>query len=107
MLYIITTRQHLMFSLPQGYSVLVVAAVAACSVIAVIGYFARSKNGPPKAKAPKGPTALNPSTKIPFKLVAREEISHDTRKFTFELQSPQHVLGLPVGKDPSISPCVC
>lgn len=77
------------------------AALVACGVIAVIGYYIRgSLHGPPKPKAPKGPAALNPNTKIPFKLVAREEISHDTRKFTFELQSPQHVLGLPVGKDP-------
>ena len=25
-------------------------------------------------------------------------VSHDTRRFRFELQSPEHILGLPVGR---------
>lgn len=31
---------------------------------------------------------------FPFK----QEVSHDTRKFRFALPSPEHILGLPVGK---------
>jgi len=33
-----------------------------------------------------------------FPLIAREELSHDTRKFTFGLPTPAHVLGLPIGQ---------
>lgn len=42
--------------------------------------------------------ALDPTKKIPFKLVEKHIVSHDTRRFRFELQSPEHILGLPVGK---------
>lgn len=35
-------------------------------------------------------------------LIEREEISHDTRRFRFALQSDHHVLGLPVGKHISL-----
>lgn len=41
--------------------------------------------------------ALNPKKWIDFELTQRTEISHDTRLFTFKLQSPEHRLGLPVG----------
>jgi len=34
----------------------------------------------------------------PLKLVDREEISHDTRRFRFALPSDEHCLGLPVGQ---------
>ena len=78
----------------------------------------------------KAPVALDPTTKIPFALVKREvslrqilehrlicqhppnipsnvacsqDISHDTRLFRFALQSPKHVLGLPVGKHMNFS----
>lgn len=33
-----------------------------------------------------------------LQLIEREELSHDTRRFRFALQSPEHVLGLPIGK---------
>ncbi|XP_065070558.1 NADH-cytochrome b5 reductase 3-like isoform X2 [Rhopilema esculentum] len=46
----------------------------------------------------KRPVALNPKEKIPFMLVSKEVVSHDTRKFRFALQSPEHILGLPIGK---------
>jgi len=47
-------------------------------------------------KAPR--TLQDPSVKYPLKLVGREEINHDTRRFSFALPSPLHVLGLPVGQ---------
>ena len=56
-----------------------------------------SREGPPPPRTPKGPIALNPIEKIPFKLLKKKSVSHDTRKFTFALQSKKHVLGLPVG----------
>lgn len=43
------------------------------------------------------PVALDPQKKIPFKLIDKKIVSHDTRRFRFELQSPEHKLGLPVG----------
>ena len=42
--------------------------------------------------------ALDPKTKTPFTLVEKHIVSHDTRRFRFALQTPEHVLGLPVGK---------
>ncbi len=54
----------------------------------------------PKKK--KGPIALDPQSYIPFKLIEREEVSHDTRRFRFGLQSDQHVLGLPFGQHISL-----
>lgn len=42
--------------------------------------------------------ALNPRKKIPFTLVEKTVLSRDSRKLRFALQSPKHILGLPVGK---------
>ncbi|KAK9823153.1 hypothetical protein WJX72_000662 [[Myrmecia] bisecta] len=42
--------------------------------------------------------ALNPKKKIPFTLVEKVALSHNTRLFRFALQSPQHKLGLPIGQ---------
>lgn len=82
----------------QGY---VIAAVVAVGVALVLGYLVtgkRGRAGPPKPPKRRGPVALDPDKKIPFKMVKKEEITHDTRRFTFALQTPQHVLGLPVGE---------
>lgn len=46
----------------------------------------------------ESPIALNPRQKIPFKLMEKVKLSHDTRLFRFALQSEDHKLGLPVGK---------
>ena len=46
--------------------------------------------------------AMDPDNFQPFKLIQREEISHDTRRFTFALQSPTRKLGLPVGQHISL-----
>lgn len=42
--------------------------------------------------------ALDPKRKIAFKMIEKHIVSHDTRRFRFALQSPDHILGLPVGK---------
>ena len=85
----------------QSYGGLLLAVAVACGLALVVGYqLTRGRGSRPKppAKKPRlGPVALDKDRKIPFKLVKREEVSHDTRRFRFELQSPQHVLGLPVG----------
>lgn len=41
---------------------------------------------------------LDPEEKYEVKLIEREEVSHDTRRFRFALPSEKHVLGLPVGQ---------
>jgi len=46
----------------------------------------------------KQSVALNPNEFIPFKLTKKEVLNHDTRRFTFALQTPQTVLGLPIGQ---------
>ncbi|XP_073725215.1 NADH-cytochrome b5 reductase 3 [Misgurnus anguillicaudatus] len=43
-------------------------------------------------------TLEDPNVKYPLRLVDKEIISHDTRKFRFALKSPEHVLGLPIGQ---------
>jgi cytochrome-b5 reductase len=40
----------------------------------------------------------DPNTKYPLKLIDRKVLSHDTRRFRFELPSSEHVLGLPIGQ---------
>eukprot|EP00640_Fibrocapsa_japonica_P003493 CAMPEP_0113943024 /NCGR_PEP_ID=MMETSP1339-20121228/16469_1 /TAXON_ID=94617 /ORGANISM="Fibrocapsa japonica" /LENGTH=308 /DNA_ID=CAMNT_0000947755 /DNA_START=89 /DNA_END=1015 /DNA_ORIENTATION=+ /assembly_acc=CAM_ASM_000762 len=46
----------------------------------------------------RGPVALDPEKYISFPLIEKEELSHDTRRFRFGLQSPDHILGLPIGQ---------
>ena len=43
-------------------------------------------------------TLEDPNIKYSLKLVEKQIISHDTRKFIFALPSPNHILGLPVGQ---------
>ncbi|XP_068004035.1 NADH-cytochrome b5 reductase 2 [Melanerpes formicivorus] len=43
-------------------------------------------------------TLQDPETKYALRLVDKEEISHDTKRFRFGLPSPDHILGLPVGQ---------
>lgn len=50
-------------------------------------------------KEEEGPAiALNPRKKQKFRLIEKRELSHNVRLFRFELQSPEHKLGLPCGK---------
>jgi cytochrome-b5 reductase len=85
-----------------GYPALVVALLAAVGVALAVSYLSKKGSdekpkGPPAPKPKKGPIALVPQNKAAYKMIKKEIISHDTRRFTFELPSPQHVLGLPVG----------
>ncbi|NXP75536.1 NB5R3 reductase, partial [Ramphastos sulfuratus] len=43
-------------------------------------------------------TLKDPEVKYALRLIDKEEVSHDTRKFRFALPSTEHVLGLPVGQ---------
>ena len=92
-----------------GVSALVFTAVAACGIALAIAYLARkrssaggrsrsAKTKPPPQKPLKGPVALSSIEKRAFELIKKKNVSHDTRKFVFALQSKDHVLGLPVGE---------
>jgi len=50
----------------------------------------------------KGKKALDPTKYIPFKLVKKEVLSHDSALFVFALQTPQTRLGLPIGQHISL-----
>lgn len=54
------------------------------------------------SKTPKGPIALDSEKWIAFPLIEIEHISHDVRRFRFGLQSPNHILGLPIGQHISL-----
>jgi len=70
----------------------IVLALSVIGVVGVLSYFWKT------LFSDKAPIALDPKQKIPFKLVEKENISHDTRRFRFALQSSKHVLGLPIGQ---------
>ena len=79
-----------MGDLEQHKKVLIgVAFIIITSVVSLVTYWWKKKDVL---------LALDSKRKIPFKLIEKEVVSHDTRRFRFALQSPQHVLGLPVGK---------
>ena len=50
----------------------------------------------------KGKTAMDPAEFKPFALIKKESLSHDTRRFTFALQTPTTKLGLPIGQHISL-----
>uniref|UniRef100_T1J8N4 NADH-cytochrome b5 reductase n=1 Tax=Strigamia maritima TaxID=126957 RepID=T1J8N4_STRMM len=66
-----------------------VAVVVVTAVVAKI-FLSRPKGGPV--------TLQDPNVKYSLKLVDKEVISHDTRRFRFALPSLLHTLGLPVGQ---------
>ncbi|XP_041819810.1 NADH-cytochrome b5 reductase 3 [Chelmon rostratus] len=43
-------------------------------------------------------TLEDPNIKYALRLIDKQIVSHDTRKFRFALPSPEHVLGLPIGQ---------
>ncbi|CAI5459477.1 unnamed protein product [Closterium sp. Yama58-4] len=70
---------------------------------------AAPESAPPAAATPAptplpvSPTALHPTTldpkkRIPVPLLSKVSLSPDVRRFRFALPSPNHILGLPVGK---------
>jgi len=50
----------------------------------------------------KEKTAMDPAEFKPFALIKKESLSHDTRRFTFSLQTPTTKLGLPIGQHISL-----
>lgn len=74
-------------------------AAVAIGTVAVFYYFFRSPSGEKKKGKYKGAITLeDPEKKYPLKLMRKEIVSHDTRRFRFALPSEKHVLGLPIGQ---------
>ena len=73
------------------------AVAVVVGALVLLSWKRSSRSSPPAPQTPKGPIALNPKEKIPFELISKQEVSHDTRRFRFKLQTDKHVLGLPVG----------
>ncbi|XP_069133885.1 NADH-cytochrome b5 reductase 3-like isoform X2 [Argopecten irradians] len=67
-----------------------IGVVAVTAILAKVFLFGKKK----KALV----TLEDPNTKYSLKLIDKEEISHDTRRFRFALPTPEHILGLPVGQ---------
>lgn len=84
------------YALKEGNTVLMVALSAlallwGCWNLGVLLF------GGSKKKAKPGPLFLA-KKRVAVPLIAKENISHDTRRFRFGLPSPSHVMGLPVGQ---------
>jgi cytochrome-b5 reductase len=83
----------------------IILGIAVASLVGVITWkmFLKKFFGGSKEEGPKyASTLIDRDTKVSLKLIKKTEVSHDTRLFRFELPSPQHVLGLPVGKHISL-----
>lgn len=76
--------------------VLVAAGVVAVSTVGLVFFLRKRKKSSPI-------TLLDPTVKYPLRLIDKEVLSHDTRRFRFALPSPKHILGLPVGKHVCLS----
>uniref|UniRef100_A0A3Q3XMS2 NADH-cytochrome b5 reductase n=1 Tax=Mola mola TaxID=94237 RepID=A0A3Q3XMS2_MOLML len=72
-----------------------IPVVATVSVVVVTAVYFLLQ-GEKKKKLPI--TLQDPMVKYPLRLVDKQEISHDTKKFRFGLPSLTHILGLPVGQ---------
>jgi len=70
----------------------IIAALTVIGVVGIVSYLWK------RYFQEKPLIALDSKQKIPFELIEKESISHDTRRFRFALQSPNHILGLPIGK---------
>ncbi|KAJ8258376.1 hypothetical protein COCON_G00173880 [Conger conger] len=73
-------------------AVVVAGGVVLLSTVVILGAYFLGKKKTPLL------TLLEPTVKYPLRLIDKEVISHDTRRFRFALPSPDHILGLPVGK---------
>ncbi|XP_077452922.1 NADH-cytochrome b5 reductase 2 [Stigmatopora argus] len=75
-------------------SMLLSVVVAVCIVVVSVLYLMCGSANKTKLLV----TLQDPAVKYPLKLIDKQEISHDTKKFRFGLPSSDHILGLPVGQ---------
>ena len=79
--------------------------VSGFSIVAIIFFYLirrQGSSGSDHAKASKRKNVIitlkNPDIKYLLSLAHRENVTHDTRLFRFQLPSVKHILGLPVGQ---------
>jgi len=65
--------------------------VAVTAILAKIFFGGSKKKGSPV-------TLKDPTLKYPLKMIDKQELSPDTRRYRFALPSTEHILGLPVGQ---------
>lgn len=76
----------------------VIGAIVTAFLAAVIHFLLGSKESKSKSTvAAQAPVALKATEFQPFKVSKKEYISHNTLRITFDLQSPDRRLGLPIG----------
>mmetsp|Transcript_2460 Transcript_2460/g.3357 ORF Transcript_2460/g.3357 Transcript_2460/m.3357 type:complete len:318 (+) Transcript_2460:191-1144(+) len=73
---------------------IILGTIVVATIIAVI-FAIQQQNA-------KSKSAMDPQEFQPFQLIQKESISHDTRRFTFALQTPTTKLGLPIGQHISL-----
>ncbi|XP_030221914.1 NADH-cytochrome b5 reductase 2 [Gadus morhua] len=79
--------------------ILTLPVIAALSLVAVsVLYLLFRGSGGTQKKRKLLVTLQDATIKYPLRLIDKEEISHDTKKFRFGLPSPTHILGLPIGQ---------
>jgi len=97
-------EEKLVHELPEDVAAVAAAlppgalAAALVGLLGIVLHYLFGKGG-----ARRAPVALSPGKPVDLALVEREDVSHDTRRFRFALQSPEHVLGLPIGQHISLS----
>jgi cytochrome-b5 reductase len=79
-------------------TLVVIGGVGILSVIIFV-LFKNKSNDTEQSKRKNVIIALkNPDIKYQFSLAHKENITHDTRRFRFQLPSSKHILGLPIGQ---------
>ncbi|XP_061678008.1 NADH-cytochrome b5 reductase 2 isoform X2 [Syngnathoides biaculeatus] len=75
-------------------TMLLSVVVAFCVLVVSLLYLIRASANKKKLRV----TLQDPMVKYPLKLINKQEISHNTKRFRFALPSSNHILGLPVGQ---------
>jgi cytochrome-b5 reductase len=87
----------------MSYDTLTIAAIGGLSILSIVVFILfknkkQSNNNEQSKRKNVIITLKNPDIKYPLRLTHKENVSHDTRRFRFELPSSKHVLGLPIGQ---------
>jgi cytochrome-b5 reductase len=79
-------------------TLVIIGGVGILSIVIFILFKNKSSNSEQNKRKNVTITLKDPDIKYSFPLSYKESISHDTRRFRFELPSSKHVLGLPIGQ---------
>ncbi|KAJ1366742.1 hypothetical protein KIN20_027495 [Parelaphostrongylus tenuis] len=79
-------------------TIIVTCIVVLVSTIAAVLFFTKKKSILSGSRGKHPITLVDEEVKYTLPLIKKIEVSHDTRRFLFQLPSENHVLGLPVGK---------